>query len=308
MRNFSQGRINIETLIIVIVLTLFIIITIVVLSRKNKYDTSKFIVSQSYYMEDTGIFNIVLNYIKDNNSLPQGVDNKSFYTYFLKYISRPGTEEIFALLDSVLKVVPMDDPNILEKYLDYFYRSDFNNFYAFLNVLNSHECLKETLSEEQYNNYVNSRIKNLKKEEFASFSDEEIRFYEKFAEENISRTIVIKLGDIFFEKNDLDKALKYYESSLSLKQEHDKLYKSTLRKVSHVYGIFESISYSLYYIALLHIVDPSHKLAEEELKRSLKHHHLSSYYGDIIEKVKLGREEFVLYIKDIFDKRNLDFN
>jgi tetratricopeptide (TPR) repeat protein len=248
---------------------------------------------------------MALNYLLEKKKLPQGVNKKDFYKYFLKHLKVADSTIGFEEFNKIMDILPMQDQNILELYLAYFYRANFKDFFAFLNILNSNENLKGLINSSEVREYVNSRIKYLKKEDFITFSQDEIEYYENFAKDNPSRTILIKLGDIYFEKDNLDKALYYYQSVIKIRQDHDKLYKSILRKLSHIYGMMEIIPESLYYIALLHKIDLSHKVAEEELKKSLKHHHLSSYYSEIMSRTEQGLENFVEYIKTIFNDRNL---
>ncbi len=273
----------------------------------RKKDTKAFVISEEYYLEDGDIFMLVLEHLTENKKLPYGVSENAFYKYLFRFKkNRPDlVRKYFEKLSDVIEIIPVSDERSKQHFLDYYFRAEFSEFKEFWDLLKSPHPPFNFSDEDAISSYFGIRLKNLKKEDFSSFSEAEMQFYQENAKEYENRTNMIKLGDMFMEKKKYADALIYYRKVIEMPQEQDRPYKSTIRKLAEIHEVLGNISLNLYYLTLLHYIDRSHKLAEDDFKRALKNHHLSSYYAEMMEKIKDGEKVFTDYVKEIFANRNI---
>ncbi len=276
--------------------------------RKKKPDVLEMNLYEDYYLQDKGIFELVEKYILNNKKLPKGVSKKVFYDNFMKiYENSEKNDQYFNKMKMIFSIIPPEHETLIS-FFNIFSSLSFKIFIKFYDVVENLNESQFTDFHESLRDFISLRIKNLQKEQFKNFSENEIEFYKKYILENPTRSNLIKLGDIFFQREVYDESLKCYIETLLIPQEPDKLYKSVLKKVSQIYEIKNEIINSLYYLFLLHKTDESHQIASREINRLLKYHHLTNYYSELLEQVSLGQNAFIAYMQKIFNERKIDIN
>ncbi len=264
-----------------------------------------------YYLQDKTLLEKVIKYYIKNKELPKNTLKKDFEIAYCDYLLEKAkkaieanTLEIAEKYFLTFREFSPTDPLLISKFIITFYQllgldKAFEYIKEILPVYSSNKEFYESIKDIMQKK-ANSHLTKFEEEFPEPTPDQLIDEFLKLIEIYPHRVYLIKLGDLYTQKNDKENAKDYFLRAIDIPQKPDKLYKGTHHKLGMIFFDLKKYNRAIYHLLEVLRVRPSHKSVSSDLIFICQNIGVQTYIPKLKEIYKEnGREALYEFLDEI---------